>query len=278
MEEYIKYPQDLEGGSEMSRRSGRSADAQKILFYDIETSPNLGYIWGKYEQNVLSFTKEWYILCFAYRWGHESKTHVVSLVDFPEFQEDPTNDIQVVKKLHELFEEADILVAHNGDRFDQRKVNSRFIFHGLKPPAPYRSVDTLKISRKHFDHTSHRLNDLGEFLGVGKKVPTGGFELWLGCIKGDLRAWRKMARYNKRDVILLYKVYQAMLPWIHNHPAILPDELDTCPKCGSTNIHKRGFYRTKTMRYQRYQCQDCGGWVRSRKSDSLAIKPSIVNV
>ena len=41
----------------------------KILFYDLETSPNVSYTWGKWEQNVIAFKKEWELLSFAYNLG-----------------------------------------------------------------------------------------------------------------------------------------------------------------------------------------------------------------
>lgn len=31
---------------------------QKILLFDIETSPNLSYTWEKYQQDVIAFEKE----------------------------------------------------------------------------------------------------------------------------------------------------------------------------------------------------------------------------
>ena len=94
----------------------------KILFYDIETAPNLSYVWGHYQQDVIAHEREWYVLCFAWRWGHQKKVHAISLPDFPKaYANDPENDLHVVKKLHELFEEADIIVAHNGDKFDYKK-------------------------------------------------------------------------------------------------------------------------------------------------------------
>ena len=54
----------------------------KVLFYDIETAPNLAYVWGQYDQNVVQQYREWYLMCFGYRWEHQKKTKVVSLTDF----------------------------------------------------------------------------------------------------------------------------------------------------------------------------------------------------
>ncbi len=54
----------------------------KILVFDIETSPSLGYVWGKYKQYVIEFEQEWNMLCFAYKWLGEKKIHSKALPDY----------------------------------------------------------------------------------------------------------------------------------------------------------------------------------------------------
>jgi len=135
---------------------------------------------------------------------------------------------------------ADIVIAHNGIAFDTRKIQARMLFHGLNPPSPYREVDTLKIARKHFSFTSNRLDDLCQTLGIGRKLATGGFDTWLGCMRGDPKAWAKMTRYNKRDVKLLVALYKKLLPWTTVHPnlaTISGAAGEMCPKCGSNKRH-----------------------------------------
>ena len=239
----------------------------RILLYDIETAPNLAYTWGVYEQNVLKVVRPWYILCFAYKWLDESGTQVVSLPDFEKaYAKDPENDYFVVEALHDLFDEADVIIAHNGNSFDQKKVQARFLKHGFEPPMHYRQIDTLKEARKHFKFDSNRLNDLGVTLGLGEKVQTGGFTLWEGCMAGDEKSWSKMKRYNKQDVVLLEQVYLYLRPWIANHPnvSVLNGKSDGCPKCGSDHLQKRGVRRNKTTAYQTYQCQSCKGYCNER--------------
>jgi transposase-like protein len=41
--------------------------------------------------------------------------------------------------------------------------------------------------------------------------------------------------------------------------------------CGSENLQKRGFHRTNVSNFQRYQCQDCSRYSRSRKSESTKL-------
>lgn len=242
----------------------------KILLYDIETSPLISYTWGTYEQNVIRVIEEWYILCFAYKWLGEKQTHVISLPDFPSYSKHPKDDKHVVKALHKLFSEADVIIAHNGDKFDQKKSNARFIFHGLKPPEPYRTIDTLKVARKYAAFTSNRLDALGDFMHLGRKAETGGFDLWLDCMAGKKEAWRKMKKYNKQDVVLLEQVYYTLRPWIDNHPAAT-DKPDACPKCGHTVLMSRGWRVTKTTRYRRFSCNNCGGYSNFRVGEKSKV-------
>ncbi|MCK9370849.1 ribonuclease H-like domain-containing protein [Candidatus Dojkabacteria bacterium] len=222
----------------------------KILLYDIETSPNLAYIWDKYEQNALGFEKERELLCFAYKWLGDKKISSCSKMELGEKE--------LVQKLHTLINEADIIVGQNSDSFDNKMANAFFIKQGLPPPKPYKTIDTLKIARSRFRFNSNHLNDLGEYLGLGGKKQTGGFGLWLGCLKGDKKSWKLMVEYNKRDVELLEKVYLKLVPWANNTP---PVELGmTCPACGSLNLQRRGFQINKVFMSQRLQCTSCGKW------------------
>ena len=249
----------------------------KILYYDIETAPNLSYVWGQYQQDVIQHKREWYMMCVSYRWEHQKRTQVCAMVDFPEaYTKDPENDYHVVKKLWHLIDEADIVIAHNGDRFDMRKANARFVYHDLGPPTSVKSVDTLKVARRYFMFNSNRLNHVGQHLGLGEKVDTGGFQTWAGCMRGDMKAWKTMIKYARQDVDLLREVYLKLRPWMTNHPNLnIFTQEHACPTCGSHNLQRRGLRTTQTNRYQRWQCNDCGSYSRSRLAEKTE-KPSIV--
>jgi DNA polymerase elongation subunit (family B) len=148
---------------------GASVPKAKILFIDIENTPSLGYVWGKWDQNVIDFTADWHLLSFSWQWAATKTVHVLGLVDFPaHYRANPENDYHLVEKLWHLLDEADIVIGHNVDRFDIRKINTRFLAHGMPPPSPYRTVDTLKIAKKYFRFDSNKLDDLGRCLGVGR--------------------------------------------------------------------------------------------------------------
>lgn len=232
----------------------------KILLFDIETTPNLGYTWQKYDQNVLAFQREWQLLSFAYKWLGEKEVHCVANRSLT-----TKGDRTITKQLWKLFDEADILIAHNGDSFDVKKAKAKFIEHGLVPPSPSATIDTKKLAKNNFKFNSNSLNDLGKILGLGEKLSTGGFELWLGCMAGDEKAWAKMIRYNKQDVVLLEKVYLKLRGWARTSPIHAYVDGTDCPKCGSDRMKKRGFVYLTSGIYQAHQCKSCGGTSRSRK-------------
>jgi len=235
---------------------------KRILIFDIENTPLISYNWGIWEQNAIEVKEDWYILCFAYKWLGEKKTHIVALPDFKGYEKDKKNDYHVVKALWDLFDQADILVAHNGDAFDIKKANARFIQHRLDPPSDYRSVDTLKIARQKFKFNSNKLDDLGRYFNIGRKLAHTGKHLWFGCMEGDPKSWDLMKRYNVQDVILLEKVYYKLRGWATNHPNLnlILGKIRVCPKCGGNEdfITKKGHRFNKNTIVQMYWCKGCG--------------------
>lgn len=238
----------------------------KILFIDIETFPNVAWVWGKYEQNVIEFKQETCIATFAAKWLNGPMV-AKGLCDYKGYKAESYDDKAIVAELWELLHEADILVAHNGDAFDFKVMTARFLFHEMPPPAPYKTVDTKKVAKRVARFNSNRLDDLGRYFGEGRKIKTT-FALWQGCIEGDAKSWKKMLTYNKQDVLLLEKVYKRLLPYTADHPNQgLWTKNAVCPKCGGKKMQSRGFARTSTRLYRRLQCQDCGGWMKAIGSE-----------
>ena len=121
----------------------------RILIWDIETSPMISYNWSAYESNALEVIEESQILCFAYKWLGDRKVKVVAQDDFVGYKKGEMNDKQVVMAIHKLFDEADIIVGHNSDSFDNKTAQSRMMVWGLTPPSPYKQIDTKKVLKKY---------------------------------------------------------------------------------------------------------------------------------
>lgn len=221
----------------------------------------MAYVWGIWKQNVglNQIVEDWSILTYAARFLGEDYTYY-------DTAKGKKTDEECLQTLWTLLDEADVVVAHNGERFDVPKINARFLKYGLTPPSPYKQIDTLKVAKRNFRLTSNRLDYIAKFLGFEGKMETGGMELWIDCMNGVAAAWDKMLDYNIKDVDILEWVYMELRPWIHNHPNVAlydDDETPRCPACGSVHIHYRGYAYTPVGKYQRYVCTDCGKWGRT---------------
>lgn len=234
----------------------------KILAFDLETSPNLAHVWGLWDQNVSlsQLDKSTEVMCFGARWLGSNK------VIFRSVHHDGKE--AMLEELWKLFDEADAVMGWNSKGFDSKHVNREFLEAGMKPPSPWKELDLMQAVKAKFRFPSNKLDYVAQRLGVGKKTPHTGFQLWLDCMAGDDKAWRLMKKYQMQDVNLLIDLHSILLPWIANHPNVaLIDGIEGgCVNCGSTNLQRRGYSTTGVSKQQRYQCQDCGKWNKSKGS------------
>lgn len=209
-------------------------------------------------------------LCYSAKWLGDKKIYFDSV--------NQSKPKKMLKGIHSLLSEADAVVSYNGKRFDLPTLNKEFLMHGMSPPAPYKQIDMLQVARGQFRFTSNKLDYVAQQLGLGKKVSHKGFHLWVDCMNGKPEAWKKMQSYNKKDVVLLEKLYNRMLPWVPNHPVHgLYNRRHCCPKCGSKKYQRRGVAITKMVRYERLQCSACGSWFKGDKAADH-MKPAFTNL
>lgn len=251
------------------------AKKPRVLFVDLENTPLLGWAWDGHETTILDIEQDPRLLCFSYKWQGDKKIHNVSLWDFNyKGNRFNINDWHVTEKLWHLFNEADLIIAQNGDRFDIRVANARFLQHGLQPPAEYKTVDTLKVARKYFKLVFNNLDHICRFTGVERKADPGSKKTWFDCMNGDEKAWKKMIYYNNKDVECLENVYDKMKGWHTTHPNLsLWTRNSGCPVCQSTDCKKDGYKFISTGRYQKYACRNCGKRYASSELISMARVP-----
>lgn len=226
----------------------------KILVIDIETRPTKAYVWRMFKENIGrdQIIAPGGMSCFGAKWVGKSEVF---------FYSDWEHGHQaVVEAAHRLISEADAVVTYNGDRFDLPKLTGEFLVAGLAPPPPVTSIDIFKTVKYKLGFLMNNLAFVGNFLGVGAKIQTGGFALWAQVEEGNAVAQKKMERYCKQDVRLTEKVYKKIRPYIRNHPHLGAIGSTACGACQSYKTQSRGYRRTKTMRIQRIHCQNCGSW------------------
>lgn len=237
----------------------------KMVVLDVETAPQMGYFWGRFNQNIGAnmVTQNCYMLTWAAKELGDSDVEFDSLfLDQEAYQADPTDDKRIIESMYEVLDDADIIIAHNGDNFDMKKILARGVIHGLTPPVMPRKIDTLKIARRECKFDSNRLDELCKFFGMTGKIDTGGFELWQGCMDGDASSWAKMLKYNIGDIHALEAVYLKLRHYDSKHPNVgqyYRDGKRRCTVCGSAAVVTTGGeVHTNMSIYQSAQCGNCG--------------------
>lgn len=238
----------------------------RILTLDIETSPNIAHVWRFFKTNVSpnQILEHCDIMCFAAKWLGEPKMIYHGM---------PDSEQEILEKMNELLDEADMIIGHNLIRFDASKIRGRSLVHGLALPSPYKEIDTLQTARREFGFDGNSLDYLTTVFGIAKKdkhKEFPGHELWTECLAGNKKAWKEMQKYNEQDVTATEELYLQMRPYIRNHPnlgVLMEGDEIVCPKCGSDDNNRRGYAVTTVGKYQRYQCGSCGGWHRSRYTE-----------
>ncbi|MBK5722565.1 ribonuclease H-like domain-containing protein [Dysgonomonas sp. Marseille-P4677] len=240
----------------------------KILFFDIETAPMRAFVWGHWKNNIAlsQVISNTFVLCWSAKWIGSDK--VISDVLTPE-ESLVENDKRITENLWKLFDEAEIIVGHNIEKFDIPRMNSRFVIHGLPRPSTYRTIDTLRAVRRYCGFASNRLDALAGYFNLEHKLTTD-FDLWAKSMSGDKDSLEYMSKYCDRDVLLLEEVYNILRPWISNHPNVgLYFDLNkgVCAVCGSTDLKEEKPYYTTVGRYQTYRCNCCGALSKVKRSD-----------
>ena len=91
----------------------------RILILDIETTPLEAYIWQtqvwKARVNDEAVISRWYMLTWSAKWLFSKDTMSMRLRGEEVLEE---NDKRIVEGLWKVLNEADIIIAHNGDSFD----------------------------------------------------------------------------------------------------------------------------------------------------------------
>lgn len=239
----------------------------RILFFDLESTPSIVATFGRWKQNIgtESVLREGGFLLSAC-WKYLGEDTVTKMVLTPE-QAIAGDDTSIVCGLYEAFEQSDIVVAHNAARFDVPLFKTRLISHGMPPPKTVKVVDTLQIA-KGLRFNSNKLDSLGNYLDVGRKIETTGISLWIRCMHGDQSALKEMVDYNEQDVILLERVYMRLRAF-DTRPAnaghYFSDDYHRCPVCGSTHIEPTGSsVFTPVSEFAEVLCNDCGHRSRTR--------------
>lgn len=225
---------------------------KRLLYLDIEWAPAKAYVWRMWDENISpdQLIDHGGMLCFCAHWEGSK--------DWMFFSEWKDGRKRMAEAALQLLEDAEAVVTYNGDKYDLPKITGEILLAGLNPPPPPTSIDVLKAVKK-FGFNMNRLAYVAPLLGLGGKLKHEGFDLWKSVLDGNAKAQAKMEKYCIQDVKLLVKLYKRILPFIRNHPHLGKSKHE-CGNCGSNEVQRRGYRRTKYFKIERIACNKCGSW------------------
>lgn len=252
--------------------SPTSGAGPRVLLLDIETTPEISFTWGRWKQHIsqVQVIEHPYILTWACRWMDTGETVSRKLTDYPGFAAGQKCDRALTTELWQLLQEADIVVAHNGDKFDIPWVQARAIKYGLPPLNPTKFVDTLKVAKSLIRVPSYSLDSLTQYYDLRPKLGNAGFSLWRSCMEGSTQAFLDMETYNRGDLDALEDLYLLFRPYMKAHPnaaLYFSDAVSRCSRCGSVDVHEQeALYHTSLSSFGTVRCAACGAVHRTRKN------------
>jgi hypothetical protein len=252
----------------------------KVLFLDEEISKT---IYATYPSKKPQYMKsediiqDWFMICAAWKWKGSSKINSVSLIDdMKRYKNNPFDDYHVVKTLHEVISEADVLVGHNMERFDWLKFMERSICHKLEPIDKPKIVDTMKMAQKAgFSYKS--LAYVSKRLKTTEKAKHDGNDMWIDIVRGRAEGRiKECVKYCKGDIKPCEDLYDRLSPYMPSQ--MLPNAnlwrgegIVCCTHCGSTDYVHKGHRYSNISKRKRYRCNECKRFFCDGKSIKRAV-------
>jgi hypothetical protein len=171
----------------------------------------------------------------------------------------------MLREVWRVYDEADIVIGHNVDAFDTKLLKAEWWRMGLPAPRPFKSVDTLKVTRREFKSESNTLDSLVKRLNRDGKTDKYDVELARAALDGDVKAQKRLMRYNQGDIEASECLYDSLRGWMPTHPFIgTHGDEKRCNQCQSDDLtlDESARYRAVVLDYALYRCGNCGANVR----------------
>lgn len=180
----------------------------------------------------------------------------------------------MLRRIWDAYNKAQIVVGHNIDGFDTKKLKAEWLGIGLAPPSPFKSVDTLKVARREFGYESNTLDSLCQRLGITAKTDRYEVAVARAACAGDRAAQARIKGYNCGDIAATVGLYDVLRPWHPSHPHSIIGTIDdrpTCNACWGDDLEPNGFTLANLILYRLFKCRGCGANVKGARHARAAV-------
>ncbi len=231
----------------------------KILYIDIETSPNIAMVWATGKQFVAhnQIIHERQIICISYKWEGSDKIYNIH------WGVNKQCDLNLLKKIIPVLNKADLIIGQNHERFDIKWINTRIAYHRLDPIniKTLTLEDTMKLARANFYLNSNSMAYMSKYFKIEQKKDGGGWDRVKKIVLDkDKDALLEHIDYCNGDIKTTEELYNRMKPYVNLTKSIATidkGDRNDCPSCASVNVQKYGKYYTRLGTYQKYRCMGC---------------------
>ena len=259
--------------------NNKKTNKPNILFWDLESSLLEGYFFRIWQENIpmRRVKKQSHLLSCQYAFNDESP---VGYRLTPQ-QVKTSDDLDVVVKMIEAINKADIVITFNGKRFDTKLLNTRALYWGLPPVKQPKHIDLMEQAKRVFKFPSNSMQNISMYLGEEGKLSTSGSNLWERCAEYEdviecEKALEEMLTYGLQDIVATRDLYYRFQGWMKGVPnlgtitsEITENKTLRCIHCGSADIlpmDSKTF--TSVSSFDLYRCgnETCRGISRITKN------------
>lgn len=125
------------------------------------------------------------------------------------------DDKEIVRRTNTVIREHDVVVAHNGQRFDLPFLRTRAMRWGLPALEEPKIVDPLAILWRKHRLRSNRLGALSDILGLSDKKTPLDLSVWADAmLNGSKSAMDLIVEHCEADVRVLSGVLPHVTPYV----------------------------------------------------------------
>ena len=125
------------------------------------------------------------------------------------------DDRELVKQLSALIRDHDVIVAHNGSRFDLPYLRTRALHWRLEPLRDVKLIDPCTIAYRKFKLKSNSLGRIADYVGVKDRKTPLDMSVWMdAALNGSTRSMDLIVEHCEADIRVLSAVLTVVKPFV----------------------------------------------------------------